>query len=77
MSMSQNRRPRTEKLSCNFGALQAVRDVSLEVKEREIRAIIGPNGAGNHVPGFDYQRTTPPREVYFKDQRIKGKPYNW
>ena len=81
MSMSQNRRVllRTEKLSRNFGALPAVRDVSLEVKEREIRAIIGPNGAGKTTfLDLITNRTTPTSgEVYFKDQRITGeKPYN-
>jgi len=30
-----------------FGALHATKDVSFEVPEGQIRAIIGPNGAGN------------------------------
>jgi len=33
-------------VSKRFGSLIAVRDVSLTVKEGELRAIIGPNGAG-------------------------------
>lgn len=37
---------RVEKLSKDFGALRVLHDVSLEVKENEIRIIIGPNGAG-------------------------------
>lgn len=36
----------TERLSCSFGALQAVSDVSLDFRRGEIHAIIGPNGAG-------------------------------
>jgi ABC-2 type transport system ATP-binding protein len=37
---------RTEHLSRSFGALQAVRDVSLEVHRGEIFGVLGPNGAG-------------------------------
>jgi ABC-2 type transport system ATP-binding protein len=36
----------TENLSRTFGALVAVRDVSLEVRRGEIFGILGPNGAG-------------------------------
>jgi branched-chain amino acid transport system ATP-binding protein len=44
-------------LSKSFGSLVAVRDVSLAVKEGELRAVIGPNGAGkttffNLISGF-------------------------
>lgn len=44
-------------LSKNFGGLQAIRGVSLEIEEGERRAIIGPNGAGkttlfNLISGF-------------------------
>ncbi len=36
----------TEHLSRSFGALQAVRDVSLDVLRGEIFGVLGPNGAG-------------------------------
>src|SRR6185436_13105980 len=36
----------TEKLSRRFGALVAVRDVSLTVRAGEIFGLLGPNGAG-------------------------------
>jgi ABC-type branched-subunit amino acid transport system ATPase component/branched-subunit amino acid ABC-type transport system permease component len=35
-----------ENISVAFGGVKAVRDVSFEVREREIVGIIGPNGAG-------------------------------
>ena len=37
---------RTDHLSRRFGQLQAVRDVSLEVRRGEIFGVLGPNGAG-------------------------------
>jgi branched-chain amino acid transport system ATP-binding protein len=35
-----------EKLSCGYGAVEAVHDVSLNVPARSIFAFLGPNGAG-------------------------------
>jgi phosphate transport system ATP-binding protein len=35
-----------EHLSANFGAVQAVRDVSIALRDRRILAIIGPSGCG-------------------------------
>jgi len=35
-----------EHLSVNYGAIQAVRDLSLTVQEGEIVTLIGANGAG-------------------------------
>jgi len=37
---------RVEGLSRHFGGVHAVRDVSLTVREGELRGVIGPNGAG-------------------------------
>ena len=36
----------TEGLGKSFGGLAAVKEVSLEFVERQVHAIIGPNGAG-------------------------------
>lgn len=46
-----------DNISLSFGGIQALRNVSLEVREGEILAIIGPNGAGktsllNSINGF-------------------------
>src|SRR3974377_2177253 len=35
-----------EKLSVYYGAIQALKEVSLEVKEQEIVSVLGANGAG-------------------------------
>jgi branched-chain amino acid transport system ATP-binding protein len=37
---------RLERLSCGYGPVRAVHDVSLEIAERETLALLGPNGAG-------------------------------
>ena len=59
-------------LSLNFGGVQALIDVSLDVKKGEVLAIIGPNGAGktcllNCINGFYRAQKG---DVYFEGQRI-------
>ncbi|MEM4245823.1 MAG: ABC transporter ATP-binding protein [Candidatus Bathyarchaeia archaeon] len=64
-----------QNLTKRFGELEALSDVSFEVKEREFLGIIGPNGAGkttlfNIVSGF--MRPTSGR-VLFRGLDIVGK----
>jgi branched-chain amino acid transport system ATP-binding protein len=63
---------RIEDLSLGFGGIQALSEVSVDVRENEILAIIGPNGAGktsllNCISGF----FKPQRgDIFFEDKRI-------
>jgi branched-chain amino acid transport system ATP-binding protein len=65
---------KAESVSLAFGGVQALADVSFEVRNPEILAIIGPNGAGktcllNCISGF----YTPQKgEIYYENRRIAG-----
>jgi branched-chain amino acid transport system ATP-binding protein len=61
-----------EHLSLSFGGVDALTDVSLEIKDNEILAIIGPNGAGktallNCINGFYKPQKG---AIYFDNQKI-------
>jgi branched-chain amino acid transport system ATP-binding protein len=63
---------RVERISLSFGGVNALMDVSLEVKSNEILAIIGPNGAGktallNCINGFYKPQKG---EIYYGNQKI-------
>jgi len=65
-----------EENSLSFGALEALKEISIEVKEREILAIIGPNGAGktcllNCINGFYHPQKG---KIYYKGQEITRMP---
>ncbi len=65
---------RTERLTKAFGALTAVNQVDLLVREGEIHSIIGPNGAGkttlfNMLAG---QLSPTSGKIWLKDQEITG-----
>ncbi len=63
---------RIEDLSLSFGGVNALSDVSLDIRSNEILAIIGPNGAGktallNCVSGFYKPQKG---EIYYQGNRI-------
>jgi branched-chain amino acid transport system ATP-binding protein len=63
---------RIENLSLSFGGVEALKEVSVDVKDNEILAIIGPNGAGktcvlNCINGFYKPQKG---EIYFEGKRI-------
>ena len=64
-----------DKLSVNYGAVRAVRDVSLEVKPGEIVGLIGPNGAGKSSTLHAVMGVVPPAggEVRLGDRRLLGR----
>ena len=59
-------------LSLNFGGVQALIDISLDVKKGEVLAIIGPNGAGKTCLLNCINRFYRPQhgDIYFEGQRI-------
>lgn len=65
-----------DNISLSFGGVQALVDVSLELKEQEILAIIGPNGAGktcllNCINGFYRPQKG---NIYFNGKNITKLP---
>ena len=61
-------------LTCRFGGLIAVNDVSFQVKEKEILSVIGPNGAGKSTLFKLISSFIRPNKgkVLFQSQRISG-----
>ena len=63
---------RVENLSLSFGGISALEDISLEITDNEILAIIGPHGAGktcllNCINGFYKPQKG---EIYYEDKKI-------
>jgi len=72
MANENNIKISIDSLFLNFGGVEALSDISLNIRDHEILAIIGPNGAGktcllNCISGF-YK---PQRgEIYFEGRKI-------
>lgn len=69
---------RTENLCKNFGAVQAVKNVSLSVQEGQMHAVIGPNGAGKttFMDLIVNKTRATSGKVFFYEEDITGmKPY--
>jgi len=61
-----------ESVYVNFGGLQALRDVSMDVKEGSISALIGPNGSGKTTLFNTISNTVRPNsgKIFFARERI-------
>jgi branched-chain amino acid transport system ATP-binding protein len=65
-----------EKISASYGMVQILRDVSFQVKEKEVVSIIGPNGAGKTtlvktIIGLLHPRSG---EIRFRGENIEKLP---
>lgn len=65
---------KVEKLSKNYGGVQALADVDLDVREGEIHAVIGPNGSGKTTLFNVLTRYAEPTSgvVMYKDKDLAG-----
>jgi len=65
---------RLQDVETSYGAIQALKGVSLEVAEGEIITLIGANGAGKTTTLMSVSGVVPPRRgtIHFRDQPIQG-----
>ncbi len=68
----------TKNLGKSFGALTAVKDVSLSIAAGSLHSIIGPNGAGKTTLFNLLTGTFPPTsgKIFFDEKDITGTPAN-
>lgn len=72
MSDNNNVKIKIENLSLSFGGVEALKGISIDVRDNEILAIIGPNGAGktcvlNCINGFYKPQKG---EIYFEGKKV-------
>ena len=72
MAADKDLRLKVDKIMLSFGGVNALNEVSLEVRDNEILAVIGPNGAGktallNCINGFYKPQQG---DIYFSGQKI-------
>ncbi len=67
---------RLEEVNTYYGKSHILYDVSLEVREKEVVALVGRNGAGKSSTFKSIMGLVPPRQgrVFFADQPIQGWP---
>jgi branched-chain amino acid transport system ATP-binding protein len=63
-----------ESVSTYYGNIQALKSISLEIKQGEIVTLIGANGAGKSTTLMSVCGVVPPREgrIFFEDRDITG-----
>ena len=73
--MNDNALLKIDHITVSYGAIKALKDISLSVNEGEIVTLIGANGAGKSTTLRTISGLLKPQEgkIYFKGQDISGK----
>ncbi len=66
-------------LSVNYGKIEALRDINLEIKEGEFVSLIGANGAGKSTLLRTISALNKPKsgEIYYQNSLINSKASSW